>query len=67
MEIEEELSDLDSDEAADFLLPPAEVEAKTRVWMTMNKDYLEAQAEKEKELEELRAQGKKVPERVGFC
>jgi hypothetical protein len=34
---------------------------KTKIWTEMNKDFLLAQEEKRKEIEALRAAGKKIP------
>ncbi|GAA5885763.1 hypothetical protein JCM6882_007557 [Rhodosporidiobolus microsporus] len=41
------LDDLDEDELDAFILTPEEVEAKSRLWMAANKDYLKELAEKQ--------------------
>ena len=43
---EDHLSDLDDDEAAAYLHPPAEVALRARIWDELNRDYIEAQAAK---------------------
>jgi transcription factor IIIB subunit 2 len=43
------LSDLDEDdEVHDVILAEDEIELKTRIWSTLNEDYLKAEAEKER-------------------
>ncbi|KAK9466302.1 Brf1-like TBP-binding domain-containing protein [Lipomyces arxii] len=47
----ERLSDVDDDEIQSFMLNDKEVEIKSRFWMELNKDYLEAQEEKRLKME----------------
>lgn len=50
----EDLSDLDDEEASKYLLPPEEVKMKQAVWEQLHSEYLKEQAEKQriKEAEE---------------
>lgn len=41
LDTSERLDDLDEDELDAFILTPAEIEAKSRLWMQINKDYLQ--------------------------
>ncbi|KAK4704857.1 transcription factor IIIB 90 kDa subunit, partial [Phenoliferia sp. Uapishka_3] len=41
------LDDLDEDELDSFILTPTEAEAKSRLWMEFNKEYLQALADKQ--------------------
>ena len=58
-ELNDDLEDLD-DEVDAYLIDQEEVELKKRVWERMNKDYLDAQADKEAARNEAMAQGQAV-------
>ncbi|ODQ66544.1 BRF1-domain-containing protein [Nadsonia fulvescens var. elongata DSM 6958] len=47
----EDLSDVDDDEIDSFVLNPEEVEIKSRVWMTLNRDYILEQERKRLKME----------------
>ncbi|CEQ40436.1 SPOSA6832_02050, partial [Sporobolomyces salmonicolor] len=47
LDTNDSLDDLDEDELDAFILTPAEVEAKSRLWMENNKDYLRDLANKQ--------------------
>eukprot|EP01052_Picozoa_sp_SAG31_P001888 SAG31_NODE_63_length_28659_cov_23.074685_23_plen_573_part_00 len=55
---DENLSDCDDDIDSYLVTDKAEVEAKTKIWMSMNKEYLEAQREKLRRLGEDIAAGR---------
>ncbi|GAA99353.1 uncharacterized protein L969DRAFT_394393 [Mixia osmundae IAM 14324] len=46
------LSDLDEDELDEYILSAADREAKTRLWITFNRDYLENAAAKQRNADE---------------
>jgi transcription factor IIIB subunit 2 len=55
---DENLSDCDDDIESYLVKDKAEIDAKTKIWMSMNGEFLEAQAEKRKRLEEDIAAGR---------
>ena len=56
-----DLTGIDDDEISSYIMTDAEIKNKTKLWMTVNKEYLEEQAEKEekekKEIAEMIAKG----------
>ena len=59
-ELNDDLEDLDDEVDAYLITDQEEVELKKRVWERMNKDYLDAQADKEAARNEAMAQGQAV-------
>ena len=49
-----DLSGIDDDEIDSYLMSPVEIEMKTKLWMTVNEEYLKEQADKIKKEQELR-------------
>jgi len=49
-----DLTGIDDDEIDTYLMSPVEIEMKTKLWMTVNEEYLQEQAEKIKKEQELR-------------
>ena len=49
-----DLTGIDDEEIDTYLMSPVEIEMKTKLWMTVNEEYLKEQAEKIKKEQELR-------------
>ena len=59
---DEELSDLEDDEAALYLHTPEEAKLKELIWTELNKDFLERQSAKAAALESAAAKVPPLPE-----
>merc|ERR1711874_198533 len=47
VDCELDLTGIDDDEISSYIMTDAEIKHKTKLWMTVNKEYLKEQAEKE--------------------